>query len=109
MRHAGPVLVLALATLVLTWPLALHMTDALPDAKAADEDVLVNIWSFWQARAALVDGRGTLFHTPDLFYPNGTTLTLSSNSPASAVPFARGDRRRTQRPASALFQSPASR
>lgn len=87
MRHASPVLVLALATVVLTWPLVMHLTDALPAyTRLDDDDLLVNLWSFWWTRASLLEGRGSFFYTHHLFHPEGATLTLTALSPAASVP-----------------------
>ena len=87
MRHLVPVLILALASVVLTWPLVINLGRALPGySRVADDDLLVNVWSFWWTRVALLEGRGSLLHTPDLFHPVGVTLTLTAIAPAATVP-----------------------
>lgn len=87
MRHVGPVLLLAVLTVVLTWPLVLDLTGALPAyARVVDDDLLVNVWSFWWTRVSCLDGRGPLLHTWDLFHPVGVTLTLTAVAPAATVP-----------------------
>lgn len=86
MRHAGPVFVLAVATVALTWPLAAHLTDALPAyTRMLDDDLLVNVWSLWWTRASLLEGRGAFTFTDYLFHPDGATLTLTALSPVASL------------------------
>jgi len=86
MRHVGPMLVLAIATIALTWPLAAHLADAYPGyTRIADDDLLVNVWSLWWTRASLLEGRGGFFFTRYLFYPDGVTLTLTAICPVASL------------------------
>src|SRR5437868_6744028 len=86
MRHLGPVLVLAIATVALTWPLAAHLTDQLPAfPRVPDDDLFPNIWSFWWTRAAWLEGHGRFWFTRYLFAPEGVTLTLHAMCPVASV------------------------
>jgi hypothetical protein len=65
----------ALALLV-SWPLAAHLGDALPGPPG---DNVAFLWNFWWMRAALGSG-ASVFHTPYLFAPAGIDLTLNTHS-----------------------------
>lgn len=69
---AGLFAVLAIA---LTWPLALHLHDAVPGANPGDN--LTFVWNFWWIRTAIHTGVSPLW-TPALFAPLGTSLVLHS-------------------------------
>ncbi len=67
---AGLFAVLAIA---LTWPLPLHLHDAVPGFDAGDN--LTFVWNFWWIRTAIHTGVSPLW-TPALFAPLGTSLVL---------------------------------
>jgi hypothetical protein len=70
------VLYLALA-LVMTWPLALYLTRAVPgDAY----DSWMNVWNLWWLRRALLTGANPYF-TPLLYHPQGASLLLHTLNP----------------------------
>src|SRR5438105_752231 len=66
----GAYLVIAL---VMTFPLALHLTNALPDI---GEDGWKTYWNFWWVRHALLDLQTWPFFTTMLDAPAGTPLAF---------------------------------
>jgi hypothetical protein len=66
----------ALLSLLLTWPLVLHLSSALPAVRnELGVDVFQNVWNMWWTRQALVD-LSNPYWTPVLIYPQGASLTL---------------------------------
>jgi hypothetical protein len=71
----------AAAAIVLTWPLALHLRDAIPGDGAGDN--VTFLWNFWWMRHALAT-RDSFFHTNALFYPIGVDLVVHSHTALNA-------------------------
>ena len=70
-----------LTTLLMTFPLALSWRTALP---AGDGDIWQNYWNLWWWKQCLLEGMNP-FHTPFLFFPNGTDLVFHTHSPFNQV------------------------
>jgi len=69
-------LYLALAILM-TWPLALYLTRAIPGNAF---DSWQNMWNLWWLRRALIHGDNP-YVTPMLYYPQGASLLLHTLNP----------------------------
>lgn len=69
------------ATLLMTFPLALHWRTALP---AGDGDIWQNYWNLWWWKQCLLEGMSP-FQTQYLFFPNGTDLIFHTHSPFNQV------------------------
>lgn len=77
------VLVWVALALILTWPLAGHLTTALAGPPGDNFEYL---WKVWWVRHALVDlGRSPLFN-PDIFAPVGYPLALNETTLAHLLP-----------------------
>ena len=63
-------------TLLMTFPLALHWTGALPNG---GPDVWQNYWNFWWWKHCLLEWRN-LFWSPVLFHPFGVDLRCHTHS-----------------------------
>ena len=63
-------------TLLMTFPLALHWTGALPNG---GPDVWQNYWNFWWWKHSLLEWR-SLFWSPLLFHPFGVELRCHTHS-----------------------------
>lgn len=63
--------------LVMTWPLALYLTRAVPGNAY---DSWQNLWNLWWLRWALLNGENPYF-TPMLYYPQGAGLWLHTLNP----------------------------
>lgn len=61
-----------LITVVVTWPVAKHLSDGLPGVGG---DELVKTWRFWHVKEALLRGQNPA-HTSTLAYPEGHTSRL---------------------------------
>ena len=69
------------AALLFTWPLALHLTTAIPgDGK----DGWQGAWDLWWVATALTSGRNP-FHTDLLFHPGGADLYFHALVPFNGV------------------------
>ncbi len=76
----------AILTVVMTWPLALHFADTLPDGS----DGWQEMWGLWWFKKALVDLHTTPFYTNYLYYPNGIRLYFHPLQPFNgliSIPF----------------------
>src|SRR5262245_46556072 len=80
--HVATLAFFAVLTLLVTRPLATHLSDAVIGAGAGDN--MSALWNVWWARTAL-RGPDSLFQTPELFAPLGTSLVLHSLSPLESV------------------------
>ncbi|HVR76461.1 MAG TPA: hypothetical protein VMT52_19180 [Planctomycetota bacterium] len=75
-------LLYAACTVILTWPLALHLGDRLP---AGSNDLWQNYWNFWWWKTALLE-RGQLPYATDLIYqPGETSLAFHTHSEANIL------------------------
>ena len=78
-RYDSPALVLLIcvgATLLMTFPLALHWRSALPEG---GNDLWQNYWNFWWWKQSLLEGRSP-FWSPALFHPFGVDLRCHTHS-----------------------------
>ena len=78
--HAGPVALFAALAVGWTWPLAIHLGDAIPGAPG---DNFSFVWNLWWMRHVLATPGLAYFHTAYLFYPFGTTI---ADHPHTALP-----------------------
>jgi hypothetical protein len=78
--HAGPAILFAALTVGWTWPLVLHLRDAVPGGPGDNYSFL---WNLWWMRHVLATPQLSYFHTTYLFYPFGTPI---ANHPHTALP-----------------------
>jgi hypothetical protein len=71
-----------LLAVVISWPLARHLTTAVPGDGPGDN--LTFLWNFWWMRHALASNAAGIFQTSFLFYPFGTSLALDTFTPLEA-------------------------
>lgn len=64
-----------------TWPLAAHMSTAVPGA--GPEDNLTFVWNLWWMRYAPMAG-DSFFHTTYLFHPIGASLVIDTHTALAA-------------------------
>ena len=77
----------ACLAVVMTLPLALHFTSAIPFGAA---DIFQNYWNFWWWEKSLLQLGEHPYHTDWLFFPFGTDLIFHTNSSfnmIAAMPF----------------------
>src|SRR3954451_18706116 len=77
--HAPCVLLLALAAIGWTWPLAIHFRDHIPGTPG---DNFSFLWNLWWMRHVVANHAGGFFHSSYLFYPFGVDL---ANHPHTAL------------------------
>jgi hypothetical protein len=80
MKHLGPLALFVALAIAWTWPLALHLPDALPGGPG---DNYSFVWNLWWMRHVLATPGLAYFHTSHLFYPFGTSI---ANHPHTALP-----------------------
>ncbi len=80
MKHLGPLTLFGALAIAWTWPLALHLHDAIPGGPGDNFSFVWNLW--WMRHVLATPGLG-YFHTTYLFYPFGTTI---ANHPHTALP-----------------------
>lgn len=83
-----PPLAYLLLTLVMTWPLALHLGGSIPRGVP---DSWQNIWNFWWMREALFERHTNPYQTDMLFFPfrdsnNPLSLYYHTLQPALSLP-----------------------
>ncbi len=82
--RAGAVLLgYALAVVVFSWPLALHITDGAVLARGSD--FYPHIWNLWWVRFALLDLHQNPYHTTYLNYPTGMPLVFHVLDPLDGL------------------------
>lgn len=69
-------LVYAVMAVVMTWPVALHLSDRFAGGGV---DLKVSLWDMWWVERVALDGEAPL-HTRHLFYPEGVSLAHHSIS-----------------------------
>jgi hypothetical protein len=79
-RHAGPLAFFAALAIAWTWPLARHLSDAIPGVAGDNYSFL---WNLWWMRHVRATPDLAFFRTTFLFYPFGTTI---ANHPHTALP-----------------------
>ena len=72
-RHWIVLILYALVAMMLTWPLALHFTSAIPGVSGDSTSFL---WALGWAKTALVDLRVNPFRTDFVYYPLGGATQL---------------------------------
>jgi hypothetical protein len=80
MRHLGPLALFAALAIAWTWPLALHMGDAIPGHPGDNYSFL---WNLWWMRHVLATPGVEYFRTTWLFHPFGASI---ANHPNTALP-----------------------
>ncbi len=80
MKHLGPLALFGALAIAWTWPLALHLHDAVPGDPGDNYSFL---WNLWWMRHVLATPGLAYFHTTYLFYPFGTTI---ADHPHTALP-----------------------
>ena len=80
MKHLGPLALFAALAVAWTWPLVLHLGDAVPGHPGDNYSYL---WNLWWMRHVLATPGLAYFHTSYLFYPFGTTI---ADHPHTALP-----------------------
>ena len=80
MKHLGPLALFGALAPAWTWPLALHLRDAIPGDPGDNYSFL---WNLWWMRHVLATPGLAYFHTDYLFHPFGTTI---ANHPHTALP-----------------------
>lgn len=69
-------------SLVLTWPLAAHLSTHMPGAGVGDN--VTFLWNFWWMREALASDARDFFQTTAIFHPFGANLTIHTHTALSA-------------------------
>ena len=78
-------LVLMMTVGVVTWPLALHLTDALPLGTEQESTVpLFNTWTLWWMQDRAIRGFENFWQAP-IFYPSEGTFTFSEPQPLTGL------------------------
>lgn len=72
----------ALASLVLTYPLAFHLSSHIP---LYDGDLWSNLWNFWWWKKALLELHTSPYRTDYLFFPGGVSLAFHTHSPLNML------------------------
>ncbi len=70
-------------TLVFSWPLALHLSDAAIRVRSGD--VWQNLWNIWWVPHALFELHSNPFHTSLIYYPDSPTLYLHALYPLAGL------------------------
>lgn len=73
-----------LATVLLLGPLVVDPVRRIPAGEGSG-DAFQFLWNLWWVKAALLEGRGSLWHTPLQFWPDGASLAWHSLSPANGL------------------------
>ncbi|MBK7897193.1 MAG: hypothetical protein IPJ90_20370 [Anaerolineaceae bacterium] len=76
-RDRWPLLLFLVATLLMTYPLALRLDGTW--LASFDTDSYVKLWDIWWMRRVLTSGQ-TAYYTRELFYPGGLDLSFHSIS-----------------------------
>jgi hypothetical protein len=77
LRHLSAGLIFSALAVLLTWPLAAHLTTHIPGT--GPDDNLQFLWNFWWMRQAWAAGLSGFFHTPYQFHPYGVDLLLHTH------------------------------
>lgn len=79
--HLAALVLYLLLTVVFTWPLALHLADAIP---GDGFDGWQNYWNLWWIKQALVDRLSNPLAVDLLYAPTGVTLYFHTLNPLGA-------------------------
>ena len=77
--HVGALGFFLFLTLVVTWPLIIHLRDRLPGWYIADN--YEYLWKIWWFKHALVDLHTSPLVAPTILYPNGFPLAYAEVTP----------------------------
>lgn len=80
--HSAALLGYLVLTLVMTWPLAIHFTDAIPGDSF---DGWQNYWNLWWMKVSLVERIHNPYATDLLYYPTGVTLYFHTLNPFNGL------------------------
>jgi len=72
----------AILTVALTWPLALHLGDRLPEG---NNDLWQNYWNFSWWKVALVERNVSPYATDLIYQPGPVSLAVHTHSPANTL------------------------
>ena len=75
-RHLLALSLYSLLTLLLTWPLLLHMTTHVPGVPQWAFDESTFVWNIWQFKHALIDNLQSPLHSELIWFPLGIDLIL---------------------------------
>ncbi len=81
-REGGVVLLFALLSVIMTWPLVAHLGRAVLGPPG---DNLEYLWKMWWFKHSLLDLGVSPFFNPDIFYPVGYPLALSETTMAHTL------------------------
>jgi len=81
-EHLLALALYTVATVVFTWPLALHLTSAIPGDSF---DGWQNYWNLWWIRQALVERITDPLFTDLLYHPTGVSLYFHTLNPFNGV------------------------
>ncbi|NOX61351.1 MAG: hypothetical protein GXP42_05320 [Chloroflexi bacterium] len=84
-RHGALLGLLVLLALVFTWPLVARIFTHVPGSDTWAYDEYTFIWSMWWFKHSLLDGVGSIFFSPNIFYPLGMELILYSYNLMAAI------------------------
>lgn len=82
MQVPGPrpfptLLAFTVLSIVMTWPLAVHLGDRVP---AGSNDLWQNYWNFWWWKTAILERGASPFETDMIFFPQKTSLAFHTHS-----------------------------
>jgi hypothetical protein len=80
--HLGPIALFGALAIAWTWPLVLHLHDAVPGDPADNYSFL---WNLWWMRHVLATPGLAYFDTTYLFHPFGTTIVDHPNTALPAL------------------------
>ncbi|MGH7789463.1 MAG: hypothetical protein ACRERC_21505 [Candidatus Binatia bacterium] len=84
MSHRRALLLFAGLAVVMTWPLARHLSTHLPLGRA---DLWQNLWNFWWWKTALLERGQSPYTTDLLFHPYGAPLAFHTHSELNQLAF----------------------
>ncbi|MCO6450659.1 MAG: hypothetical protein J5I90_07695 [Caldilineales bacterium] len=84
-RHWLPLGLFTLLALIMTWPLVSRIATHVPGSDTWAYDEYTFIWSMWWLKHSLIDGVGSIFFSPNIFYPLGMELILYSYNLMAAI------------------------
>ena len=74
--HLGILALYTLLAVVLTWPLAAHLSTHVPGVPQWAFDESTFVWNIWQFKHTVVDNLASPLHSELIYYPLGIDLVL---------------------------------